>query len=115
MSVSPNAKPGRGKRAPRINGPFQGRRVGALTTDLTVHDISITGCLIESFQEVPAGRQMTIEIDLPSEGTVVLSAESVNTRPDFGFAVKFLDVPPETRVRLARFVFEALKKPTPGE
>jgi hypothetical protein len=100
----------RTKRAPRINGPFQGRKRGALDFDLTIHDLSITGCLIESFHEMPAGRQITIEIDLPDEGTVSVLAESVYSRPDYGFAVKFIDVPPDTRVQLARAVFQTLTR-----
>jgi hypothetical protein len=103
----PGKKP---KRAPRINGPFQGRWRGTVDFDLTIHDLSITGCLIESFHEMPAGRRMTIEIDLPEEGTVSVSAESVYSRPDFGYGVKFIDVPPQTRVHLARAVFHKLTK-----
>jgi hypothetical protein len=98
------------KRAPRINGPFQGRWRGALDFDLTVHDLSITGCLIESFHEVSTGRRMTLEIDLPDEGTISLVAESVYSRADFGFAVKFVELDPETRVKLARVVFHTLTK-----
>jgi hypothetical protein len=103
------------KRAPRINGPFQGRWRGELDFDLTIHDLSITGCLIESFHEMEAGRRMTIEIDLPNEGTVKVSAESVYSRPDYGFAVKFVDVPPATRVQLARAVFTTLTNRRAGE
>ena len=58
------------KRAPRINGPFQGRWKGALDFDLTVHDLSITGCLIESFHEVPAGRRM---FEVPDEEVCALA------------------------------------------
>ena len=101
------------KRAPRINGPFDGRRVGELTLDLSIHDLSISGCLIESFHEVSEGRRMTLEIDLP-EGTIRVTAESVYTRPDFGFAVKFVDLSPQTRAVLARTVFQRLTK-SPGE
>jgi len=53
---------------------------------------------------VPVGRRMTLEIDLPVEGTVQLAAESVNTRPDYGFAVRFIDVPEQTQQKLARVV-----------
>jgi hypothetical protein len=96
-----------------ISGPVEGR--ARLRSDR--HDLSITGCLIESFHDVPAGRRMTIEIDLPEEGTVSLSAESVYSRPDFGYAVKFVDVPPQARVQLARAVFTKLtkSKSAPGE
>jgi hypothetical protein len=41
---------------------------------------------------------------------VSVSAESVYSRPDFGYAVKFIDVPPQTRVHLARAVFHKLTK-----
>ena len=78
MVSGPGDAPGKkAKRAPRINGPFQGRWLGALDFDLTIHDLSITGCLIQSFHDVPAGRRMTMEIDLPNEGPVNLVAESV--------------------------------------
>jgi hypothetical protein len=50
------------------------------------------------------GRRMKIELDLPEEGLVVLNAESVNTRADYGFAVKFVDVSEETRQLLERVV-----------
>jgi hypothetical protein len=110
-----DSPPGKKKRAPRINGPFQGRSRGALDFDLTIHDLSITGCLIESYHEMPAGRRLNIEIDLPNEGTVSLSAESVYSRPDYGFAVKFVDMLPDTRVQLARAVLHTLKSRRPGE
>jgi len=102
------------KRAPRINGPFQGRWRGALDFDLFIHDLSITGCLIESYHEVSPGRRMTLEIDLPDEGTVSVTAESVYSRSDFGFAVKFVDMTPDTRVKLARAVFHTLTRSRGG-
>jgi hypothetical protein len=105
----------RTKRAPRINGPFQGRWRGALDFDLTIHDLSLSGCLVQSFHEMAAGRQMTIEIDLPDEGTVSVLAESVYSRSDFGFAVKFIEMSPETRVKLARAVFHTLTKSAKGK
>ena len=48
---------------------------------------------------------------MPVEGTVQLSAESVNTRPDYGFAVKFIDVPDETQEKLARVVDRRARTP----
>ncbi len=115
MSGLGDSPPGKRKRAPRINGPFQGRSRGALVFDLTIHDLSITGCLIESFHEMAAGRRMNLEIDLPNEGTVSVSAEAVYSRPDYGFAVKFVDMLPDTRVQLARAVLNTLKSRRPGE
>ena len=108
VSDGSNAPKG-ARRQPRISGPFQARRLGAIDIDLIIHDLSITGCLIESFHEVPVGTRMKIEIDLPSEGTVQLDAEAVSVRHDFGFAVKFVEMTPQVRVQLARTVVQRLK------
>jgi PilZ domain len=88
----------------RVPGPFEGRRLGALTVDVNIHDLSTGGCLIQSFHEVAVGRRMQLEIDLPVEGAVQVSAECVNTRPEYGFAVKFVDVLDDTRQKIARVV-----------
>jgi PilZ domain len=92
------------RKSRRVPGPFVGRRLGALTVDVHIHDLSAGGCLIESFHEVATGRRMKLEIDLPFEGTVQVQAESVYARSDYGFAVKFIDVPDETQQKLARVV-----------
>jgi hypothetical protein len=96
----------------RVPGPFVGRRLGALSVDVHIHDLSAGGCLIQSFHDVPVGRRMKLEIDLPYEGTVQLSAESVNTRPDYGFAVKFVDVPDDVREKLDRVIERVLAERT---
>ena len=88
----------------RVPGPFEGRRLGALSVDVHIHDLSDGGCLIQSFHDVPVGRRMKLEIDLPYEGRVQIAAESVNTRPDYGFAVKFVDVPDDVRNKLDRVI-----------
>ena len=92
------------RKSRRVPGPFTGRRLGPLTVDVHIHDLSVGGCLIQSFHEVAVGRRMQLEIDLPDEGAVTVSAECVNTRPDYGFAVQFFDVRDETRRTLARVV-----------
>src|SRR5262245_13444945 len=104
--MSPSSRPkGQSRRnTHRVPGPFTGRRLGALNVDVHIHDLSVGGCLIQSFHDVPIGRKMKLEIDLPHEGAVQLSAESVNTRTDYGFAVKFVDVPDEARQKLTRVI-----------
>ena len=79
MSQASDEKDGH-RRAPRVPGPFEGRIIGESTVDIRIHALSVVGCLIQSAHHVPVGRQMTIEIDLPYEGTVTLEAESVNAR-----------------------------------
>src|SRR5687768_7626107 len=53
------------RRAPRVAGPFEARRLGAVDLPLRIHDLSLSGCLIESYQEVTAGRRIELEIELP--------------------------------------------------
>ena len=99
-----------GRRPPRVAGPFDGRRLGALDLPLRIYDLSIGGCLIESFHEVTVGRRIDIEIELPIEGWITLQAEILYLRENFGFAVKFVAMDEQTRVKLARAVVHVLKE-----
>jgi hypothetical protein len=101
---SDNKGGGSRRRAPRVPGPFEGRRIGEPTVDIRIHGLSIVGCLIQSAHDVPVGRQITIEIDLPYESTVTLEAESVNTRPGYGFGVTFVSMTDEVREALERII-----------
>jgi hypothetical protein len=87
----------------RVSGPFEGRRLSAFPVPISIHDLSVGGCLIESFHEQPPGRRMTLEIDLPFVGLLSVEGESLYTREGYG-AVKFVDVPDETRVKLEEVV-----------
>jgi len=98
------------RRAPRIRGPFLGRRRGPLTTDITIHDLGVGGCLVDSYHPVSPGRRMRLEIDLPEDGTITVDAEALYDRTDYGFAVKFVDVPKATLAVLERMV-ERLQTP----
>ena len=100
------------KRQPRVNGPFEARRLGALELPLRIHDMNIGGCLIESYHEATAGQRIELEINLPGEGWVKLQAETLYLRENFGFAVKFVDVDEQTRVKLARAVVQVLRERT---
>jgi len=103
------------RKHPRIWGPFGGKRVGALPVAIHIHDLSLGGCFVESSHEEPAGRRITIEIELPHEGWITLQTETLYTRPDYGFAVKFVDTPDETRAALERVINQLLaKSPTNG-
>jgi hypothetical protein len=103
MSQASDDKVGR-RRAPRVPGPFDGRHIGESTVDIRIHELSVVGCLIQSAHDVPVGRQMRVEIDLPYEGTVTLEAESVNRRRGYGFAVQFVNMTDEVRAALERII-----------
>jgi hypothetical protein len=92
------------RETPRVRGPFVGRRLGALTMDLRVHDLSLGGCLIESFHEASPGRRLRIQIDLPGEDSLILDAETLYNRTDYGFAVKFIDPSAAALATLARVI-----------
>ena len=89
---------------PRVSGPFEGRRVDLLSTPIRMHDLSRSGCLIQWYHEQTPGRRFTLEVELPEAGWVRLEAEPVYNRSDYGFAVKFVDVPPETMATLDKAI-----------
>jgi len=95
---------------PRVAGPFEGRRVDVLNMALRIHDLSRSGCLIEWYHEQTPGRQFTLEFELPEVGWVRLDAEPVYNRSDYGFAVKFVDVPPDTQAKLDQVIQTLLAK-----
>ena len=105
------AEPGKSGRGgienrldPRVSGPFEGRRVDLLSTPLRIHDLSRSGCLIQWYHEQTPGRRFTLEVELPDVGWLRLEAEPVYNRSDYGFAVKFVDVPPETTAKLDQVI-----------
>lgn len=96
---------GRNKRRnPRIVGPFKGRWCGALTVPLVIHDLSAGGCLILSSNLSLPGKVMMLEIDLPGGDMITVEAQPLYVRSNVGFAVRFVDVPDATRMRLQRLV-----------
>jgi hypothetical protein len=110
---NPHAEMHTEKRAfDRVSGPFEGRWISAFTLPVHIHDLSVGGCLIASHHERAAGSRLTLEIELPFEGWLRLDAETVYSRQDYGFAVKFVDVPGDTQTRLRRVV-ERLKPQQP--
>jgi hypothetical protein len=111
---SVESKPGPGgienRLDPRVPGPFEGRRVDLLSTPIRIHDLSRSGCLIQWYHEQTPGRRFTLEVELPEAGWVRLEAEPVYNRSDYGFAVKFVEVPTETMAKLDRVIDMLLSK-----
>ena len=95
---------------PRVAGPFEGRRVDLLSTPIRIHDLSRSGCLIQWYHEQTPGRRFTLEMELPDIGWVRVEAEPVYNRTDYGFAVKFVDVPPETIAKLDQVIDSLVSK-----
>jgi hypothetical protein len=95
---------------PRVAGPFEGRRVDLLSMPIRIHDLSRSGCLIQSYHEQTPGRRFTMDVELPEVGWLRFEAEPVYNRSDYGFAVKFVDVPPETQTKLDQVIDLLLAK-----
>ena len=94
----------------RVAGPFDGRWVGALTVPLSIHDLSLGGCLIQAFHEQAPGRRFSLEIELPYEGWMKFEAESIYVREGYGFAAKFVDLSEDTRGRLESVLWRLMSK-----
>lgn len=88
----------------RVAGPFDARRIGPLPTPLRIHDLSAGGCLIECYYDVPVGKRMSLQIELPGEGWITLDAETVYLRDSFGFAVRFVNLSTANRARIERTI-----------
>jgi hypothetical protein len=97
---------------PRVAGPFDGRRVGALETPVQLFDLSLGGCFINSLHEQKLGITLVLKIDLPGEGWITLKAETLYRRGEFGFAVRFLEMSNDAALRLER-ALQALRQLEP--
>ena len=86
----------------RVPGPFDAWRIGMLETPVRIYDISLGGCFVHAMHEQDPGVVVMLKFHLPGEQWVEVKAETLYRRPGFGFAVKFIDVPDETRARLVR-------------
>lgn len=94
----------------RVSGPFDGRWVGALSVPLSIHDLSVGGCLIQAFHEQPPGRRFSLEIELPYEGWMTFEAESLYVREGYGFAAKFVDMSAAHHQRLESVLWRLMSK-----
>ena len=92
------------RRFVRVRGPFDNRRLGLLTVPVTIYDLSVGGCLVHAFHDEPAGRRMTLEIEVPTEGWIQVEAQSLYVRESYGFAVHFVEMADATRARLERAI-----------
>ena len=87
----------------RIAGPFDGFRVGLLDSPVTLYDLSEGGCFVNVVTAIAEpGRHIVLKINVPEEGWIFLKARALYTKPEFGFAVTFVDNPPEAAERLRR-------------
>ena len=96
------------RRYERVKGPFPGRHLGSGKMHVLIYDLSLGGGFVRFTDAQPEGSTLTLTIKLPQEGPVTLNAERVYRHED-GWPVRFIGVPVDTAVRLARTV-DALKQ-----
>ena len=116
LSAATPTRPSEGRerrRHVRVQGRFEGRRLGAISLPVVIHDISEAGCFVDSFHDEESGRQLSLEVNLPDAGWVTVQAEVVCSRPGFGFAVQFIEMSKEVRACFARVVAERMEPAEP--
>jgi hypothetical protein len=85
-----------------VAGPLEGRYGGALPTPLRIHDLSVRGCLIECYYDIPSGQRIALQIELPAEGWITVDAEALFLRNNVGVAVRFVGLNGANRARIER-------------
>jgi hypothetical protein len=102
------------RRFLRIIHPFEGRRHGILPVPVRICDLSLGGCSIESRYPESRGRRLRLDIDLPGEGWTTVDSEVVTIRPEYGYGVRFVDLPDAIRRRFDR-VIKRISLPQPSD
>ena len=96
------------RRHTRVTGPFDGRRLGKLPLDVRIYDLSQGGCFVNSVHEQQSGVPIVLEIDLPGEGMITVKGQTLYAKPEFGYAVRFVDVPDELAQRIEQVLRQIL-------
>ena len=86
----------------RVAGPFDGRRLGVIPIEVRIYDLSQGGCFVNSMLEQKPGVVIVLEIDVPGEGWIRLKGQTLYAKPEFGFAVRFVEVSEELSARIER-------------
>jgi hypothetical protein len=84
----------------RVPGPFDGRRLGVIPIEVRIYDLSQGGCFVNSMHEQKAGVVIVLEIDVPGEGWIRVKGKTLYAKPEFGFAVRFVEMTEELSMRI---------------
>ena len=92
------------RRFMRLPGPFDGRWDGASGARVCrITDLNSGGCFIDAYASSPVGTRLTTEVTVSGEG-FQLESEVVYVDLVQGFAVRFVDNPPELVDRLTKAI-----------
>ena len=96
------------RRYVRVRGPFDGDHLGASRTPVLIYDLNLGGGFVNFGEDLPAGPELTLKIDLPREGPITVNAEAVY-HDTTGVAVRFVDLDRDSINRLTRTI-ESMKE-----
>ena len=68
-----------------------------------IYDLNLGGGFVSFGDAKPTGATLTLKIDLPREGPIMVNAEAVY-RDTTGVAVRFVDLDRDTAARLTRTI-----------
>jgi hypothetical protein len=88
----------------RVDGPFDGCRRGVFDMPVQIHNLSESGCFVDSLHGVETGFQLTLGVQPTGEDWITVKGEVVRGCAGFGFAVRFVEMPDPVRAGLARLV-----------
>lgn len=96
----------------RLHGPFDGVRIGTLDLPLSIYDVSTGGCFVNAKHAQHPGVRFDLRIQLPGEGWLRFTAETLSHRSEYGYAVRFVEADTETAARLESAVERLSADPT---
>lgn len=88
--------------------------MSTVTIPVLIHNLSVGGCFVEALHDQLPGRRLTLQIEVPFAGRLQLEAETIYSKPDFGYGAQFVDVSSETHERLSLALQSLVAGATPG-
>ena len=103
MSMASEIKSQLTRRYVRVRGPFDGDHLDSPRTPVLIYDLNLGGGFVSFGNERPTGATLTLKIDLPREGPIMVNAEAVY-RDTNGVAVRFVNLDRDSALRLTRTI-----------
>jgi hypothetical protein len=100
------------RRSPRVDGPFDGRVIGALTWPIRIYQLNAGGCLVECDDAVTIRGRFHVQIDLGGEGWISVEADRAYSVEHFGFVVTFVRMSDANRARIERTIERQTVQPS---
>ncbi len=103
-----NAAAAERRVAERAPGPLDGFTTGQRS--IRIGDLSVTGCFVETKEMAVVGQHVELKIHIPNWGLLDLEGEVAYASAPIGFAVRFINLRPDTHIVLQAAVDALLNK-----